>query len=75
MEAKIDVMREIAALKLLIVRQQKIVGDLERRAQRSQARGARVKLHQMLNQMDALESHRPKRCRRRCPLAPIVSIR
>jgi hypothetical protein len=55
MEAKIDIVREIAALKLLIVRQQKVVGDLERREQRDQARGARVKLYQMLNRMDALE--------------------
>ena len=75
MEAKIDVMREIAALKLLIVRQQKIVGDLERRGQRSQARGARVKLYQMLTKWMPWSSHWPKRCRRRCPLAPIVSIR
>jgi hypothetical protein len=55
MEAKIDVMREIAALKLLVVRQQNVVGDLERRGQRDQARAARRKLYQMLNRMDALE--------------------
>jgi hypothetical protein len=56
MEAKIDVVREIAALKLRIVRQQKIVGGLERRrGQREQARAARFKLYQMLNRMDALE--------------------
>jgi hypothetical protein len=55
MEAKMAIVREIAALKLLIVRQQNIVGDLERQGQRTQARSARVKLYQMLNRMDALE--------------------
>ena len=55
MEAKIDVVREIAALKLLIVRQQTVVGDLERRGQRDQARAARRKLYQMLNRMEALK--------------------
>jgi hypothetical protein len=55
MEAKSDVVGEIASLKNRIARQQKIVGDLERRGLRHQARGARFELYQMLNRMDALE--------------------